>query len=112
MKQLLILKTPFTNKYFATRAYKELDDGRIMVTGKKEDVTEQIEGIVEEQHEQLKQQLEASQKRERVLREALVVISKFRDSDGMEYFTERMIVDACIKKSNQSLQQTKEINDD
>ena len=54
MKQLIILKTAFTNKYFATRAYKQLDGGYIMVTGKKEDVTDQIEGIIEEQHEALK----------------------------------------------------------
>ena len=74
MKQLLIIKTPFTEKYFATRAYKELDDGRIMVTGKKEDVTEQIEGIVEEQYEDLKEENER-------LREALSTFVSYFERD-------------------------------
>jgi len=47
-KPLLILRSPLSLRYYATRAYKVIDEekGHIEVTGKKEDVTEQIERIV------------------------------------------------------------------
>jgi acyl-coenzyme A synthetase/AMP-(fatty) acid ligase len=47
-KPLLILRSPLSLRYYATRAYKVIDEekGHIEVTGRKDDVTEQIEEIV------------------------------------------------------------------
>lgn len=42
----LILKSPVTERYYFVRAYNTTNTGHILVTGKKEDVTEQINSIL------------------------------------------------------------------
>lgn len=47
-KPLMILESPLTGKIYATKAWKYTDEskGHIVVTGKKEDITEQVESII------------------------------------------------------------------
>lgn len=50
MKPILLLtstlsKTPL---YYATRSYKAYDDGRVVATGLKDDVTDQVNAIINE----------------------------------------------------------------
>jgi len=44
-KPLMILESPLTGKFYATRAYKK-HENYVECTGQKEDVTEQIEAII------------------------------------------------------------------
>jgi hypothetical protein len=48
MKPLLILESPLSGRFIATRAYRWIDKekGQLLVTGHKEDVTDQIESII------------------------------------------------------------------
>jgi len=52
-KKLLILESPFSGLIYATRSYKVIDEkkGHIMVTGHKDDVTEQVEAIIKRRAE-------------------------------------------------------------
>ena len=45
MKPLHIFQSALSGKYYATRAYKNCGEGLFQVTGNKEDVTEQINGL-------------------------------------------------------------------
>lgn len=45
-KPLRIFKSSLTGRYYAFRAYRELKGGGIVVTGLKEDVTDDIEKIL------------------------------------------------------------------
>ena len=56
MKPTLILKSPLSGRYFATRAYKQ-EGQYITVTGKKEDVTEQVQEFIDAENDQLKAKL-------------------------------------------------------
>ncbi len=38
--------SPLTHRFYATRGYRLLGDGRVQVTGNKEDVTEDIAALV------------------------------------------------------------------
>ncbi len=56
-KPMKILHSDLTGKYYATKSYKWINEekGHLLITGKKEDVTEEIESIVSKritQHEQ------------------------------------------------------------
>jgi len=42
----MILKSPLTDRWYFVRAYKDLGNGVIEVTGKKEDITEQMQNIL------------------------------------------------------------------
>ena len=48
MKPLMIFQSPITKRWYATKAYKEMDEGKFVCTGKKEDITDQIETIIEQ----------------------------------------------------------------
>jgi hypothetical protein len=53
-KPMLILESPLSGKIYATKSYKWIDEtkGTLVVTGKKEDVTEQVEAIIQKRLEQ------------------------------------------------------------
>jgi hypothetical protein len=44
-KQILILESPLTGRFYATRNYK-IKNGYIECTGQKDDVTDQVENII------------------------------------------------------------------
>lgn len=45
-KPLRIFRSMITDRYYATRSYKDEGNGNVTVTGAKDDVTEEIEAIV------------------------------------------------------------------
>ena len=47
-KPVVIVQAPFSGKWYLLRAYKVYTDGTLESTGKREDVTEQVELILEE----------------------------------------------------------------
>ena len=49
-KPILILRSPLSRRYYATKAYKweDKEKGILTVTGKQEDVTDQIEKYIED----------------------------------------------------------------
>lgn len=53
MKPLIIVQSPITKKYYATRAYKVIDaeKGIYEITGKKEDITYQVNQIAQRELE-------------------------------------------------------------
>lgn len=42
----MILKSPLSGNWYFCRAYKDLGNGVIQITGKKEDITEQMNNIL------------------------------------------------------------------
>lgn len=46
MKPLYIFQAALSGRYYASRSVKQLSPTHMVVTGKKEDVTEQVEAIV------------------------------------------------------------------
>ena len=48
-KKTLILKSPLSGRYYATKAYKIIDKekGHVEITGNKDDVTDQIQDYID-----------------------------------------------------------------
>lgn len=46
-KPTMIFKGDFSDRYYAVRAYKGLDNGHFVATGEKEDVTDQILPLIQ-----------------------------------------------------------------
>lgn len=51
-KPTMIYQGEFSKSWYATRAYKERDNGGFVVTGQKEDITEQMLPILDSVYEQ------------------------------------------------------------